>query len=101
HVLQAEDGMRDWSVTGVQTCALPILQAARKPAEMLFPVSGVLAKTPEETWRRYGPLFRLHSTARISPELLAALAQVEGAGNPAEIGRASCRESGEVSVRAR
>ena len=59
-----------------------IVQAARKPAEMLFPVSGVLAKTPEETWRRYGPLFRLHSTARISPELLAALAQVEGAGNP-------------------
>src|SRR5262249_56458889 len=23
-VLQAEDGIRDWSVTGVQTCALPI-----------------------------------------------------------------------------
>src|SRR5258706_9520135 len=24
---QAEDGIRDWSVTGVQTCALPILAA--------------------------------------------------------------------------
>jgi hypothetical protein len=60
-----------------------IYQAARKPAEMLFPVSGALSKTPEETWRRYGPLFRLHSTARVTPELLAALAQVEGAGNPA------------------
>src|SRR5262249_59936412 len=23
---QAEDGIRDWSVTGVQTCALPILK---------------------------------------------------------------------------
>ena len=23
---QAEDGIRDWSVTGVQTCALPICQ---------------------------------------------------------------------------
>ena len=23
---QAEDGIRDWSVTGVQTCALPIWQ---------------------------------------------------------------------------
>ena len=23
---QAEDGIRDWSVTGVQTCALPIYQ---------------------------------------------------------------------------
>src|SRR5438093_8346027 len=25
---QAEDGIRDWSVTGVQTCALPIFPAA-------------------------------------------------------------------------
>src|SRR6476619_8218461 len=25
---QAEDGIRDWSVTGVQTCALPILIVA-------------------------------------------------------------------------
>src|SRR5215213_6969046 len=25
---QAEDGIRDWSVTGVQTCALPILLEA-------------------------------------------------------------------------
>src|SRR5262249_57864340 len=24
---QAEDGIRDWSVTGVQTCALPILRS--------------------------------------------------------------------------
>src|SRR5437016_10105606 len=29
---QAEDGIRDWSVTGVQTCALPIFpRSARKP----------------------------------------------------------------------
>src|SRR5258706_52887 len=27
--LQADDGMRDWSVTGVQTCALPIFEARR------------------------------------------------------------------------
>src|SRR5438093_8244521 len=26
---QAEDGIRDWSVTGVQTCALPILRRCR------------------------------------------------------------------------
>src|SRR5258706_5985446 len=26
-ISQAEDGIRDWSVTGVQTCALPISQA--------------------------------------------------------------------------
>src|SRR5262249_58699757 len=55
---------------------------ARKPTELFFPVSGVLAKAPSETWRQYGPLFRTHSTATITPELLAALAQVEGRGNP-------------------
>ena len=45
-------------------------------------MSGALNKTPTETWRRYGQLFRQYSTAAITPELLAALAQVEGAGNP-------------------
>jgi hypothetical protein len=59
-----------------------IVQAARKPTEMFFPVSGSLAKTPAETWREYGPLFVKHSTAVMTPELLAALAQVEGSGNP-------------------
>src|SRR5262249_58352884 len=28
---QAEDGIRDWSVTGVQTCALPIYVPLRQP----------------------------------------------------------------------
>ena len=58
------------------------VQVIRKPTEMFFPVSGTLAKAPPETWRQYGPLFRKHSTAVITPELLAALAQVEGAGDP-------------------
>jgi len=57
-------------------------QVARKPTELFFPVSGTLSKTPAETWRQYEPLFREHATAIMSPELLAALAQVEGAGNP-------------------
>jgi hypothetical protein len=59
-----------------------LYQVARKPTELFFPVSGALHKTPSETWRAYGPLFRQHSTASISPALLAALAQVEGSGNP-------------------
>jgi hypothetical protein len=57
-------------------------QVVRKPSELLFPVSGTLNKTPAETWRQYAPLFRKYSTTAISPELLAALAQVEGSGNP-------------------
>src|SRR5262249_57184487 len=32
---QAEDGIRYWSVTGVQTCALPIFFAARMIASMI------------------------------------------------------------------
>src|SRR5256885_15484542 len=38
---QAEDGIRDYKVTGVQTCALPISQppSLRTAAEMLWLVS--------------------------------------------------------------
>jgi hypothetical protein len=57
-------------------------QIVRKPAELFFPVSGALAKTPAETWAQYAAIFREHSTAVMTPQLLAALAQVEGAGNP-------------------
>ena len=57
-------------------------QVMRKPTELFFPMSGALSKTPAETWRQYVPLFREHSTPVMTPELLAALAQVEGAGNP-------------------
>jgi hypothetical protein len=59
-----------------------IYQAIRKPSELLFPVSGTLAKTPSETWASYAPLFRRYATASIPPELLASLAQVEAGGNP-------------------
>ncbi len=57
-------------------------QVIRKPTELFFPVSGALAKSPPETWRTYGSLFNAHATKVITPDLLAALAQVESAGNP-------------------
>ncbi|HTK97929.1 MAG TPA: hypothetical protein VL379_07880 [Pseudomonadales bacterium] len=57
-------------------------QVIRKPTELFFPVSGTLNKTPAETWQEYGSIFRAHATATITPELLAAFAQVEGSGNP-------------------
>ena len=59
-----------------------VYQVIRKPTELFFPVSGVLAKSPQETWREYAPAFRRFATPTIAPELLAALAQVEGSGNP-------------------
>lgn len=53
-----------------------------KPTELFFFVGHRLDKEPAETWRQYGPLFRKYSTGAITPELLAALAQVESSGNP-------------------
>jgi len=55
-------------------------QVLRKPSELLAPVGS--AKTPAQTWREYETIFRKYSTPVITPELLAALAQVEAAGNP-------------------
>jgi hypothetical protein len=69
----------------VLSTANVIYQFARKPSEILFPLSGTLNKTPAETWQEYGSLFREFATATITPELLAALAQVESAGNPIAI----------------
>lgn len=59
-----------------------IYHAINKPTEVFFPLDNALDKNLAETWREYGPLFREHATAVITPELLAALAQVEGSGNP-------------------
>ena len=59
-----------------------VYQVVRKPTELFFPVSGAFYKSPPETWRAYGELFRRYSTDHVSAELLAALAQAEGSGNP-------------------
>ncbi len=69
-------------VVGVALPVNWIYQAVRKPSELLFPVSGAFYKTPSETWAAYSRLFVRHSTEVMTPELLAALAQVEGSGNP-------------------
>src|SRR2546430_16543236 len=61
---QAEDGIRDLTVTGVQTCALPIYPAVEIRAENAVPsrvadeepaarrVGQDLAGEPERRWRR-------------------------------------------------
>jgi hypothetical protein len=59
-----------------------VYQVARKPVELFAPISSSFLKTPEATWASYGSLFEKHSTSILSPDLLAALAQVEGSGNP-------------------
>lgn len=59
-----------------------IYQIIRKPTELFAVVGNTLDKEPAETWARYGLLFRTYSTATITPELLAALVQVESSGDP-------------------
>lgn len=59
-----------------------VYHALDKATEPLSPVSDALAKSPPRTWREHGPQFRHHATPAISPEFLAALTQIESAGNP-------------------
>jgi hypothetical protein len=61
-----------------------IYHVIHKPTELFFFVGHRLDKEQAETWRQYGPLFRTYSTQSITPELLAALAQVESSGNPVD-----------------
>jgi hypothetical protein len=59
-----------------------VYQLLHKPTEVFALIPAESNKAPDETWKQYVPLFREYSTTFISPELLAALAQVESAGNP-------------------
>ena len=73
-----------WCVLGIAGFfALNLIyQVVRKPGEIFAPISGTLSKSPVSTWESYGALFEEYSISFISPELLAALAQVESDGNP-------------------
>src|SRR5206468_6278128 len=96
---QAEDGIRDLIVTGVQTCALPIS-------------SGVLLNNRQEALHysaQVAALLESRAAATVTLANLADMAGFRSAANGflgsdisgekiAEIGRASCRERGESRV---
>src|SRR5256885_10600503 len=60
---QAEDGIRDYKVTGVQTCALPIFPPSRRGDEremvevvapdVIEPVAGVIERTNDPRILRF------------------------------------------------
>src|SRR5206468_8165724 len=80
---QAEDGIRDLIVTGVQTCALPISapgQSSCRPPATIRPGAGRRVVRP------------VHASQQ-------ARCRRPGPPRP-EIGRASCRERVEISVAA-
>jgi hypothetical protein len=68
----------------VVTLANLVYHVILKPTELFAFIGHRLDKEPSETWRQYAPLFRSSSTSAITPELLAALAQVESSGNPVD-----------------
>lgn len=59
-----------------------IYQVYKKPTEVFRPFESLLIKSPKETWKNYGEYFEAFATHRVSASFLAALAQVESAGNP-------------------
>src|SRR2546430_8271728 len=81
---QAEDGIRDLTVTGVQTCALPILLAAERLA-LLHVVAD--ARETFEVFPDVGAGL-LASDA----ELVGEAERRDAVDDAEEIGRASCRE---------
>src|SRR5207249_8684941 len=89
---QAEDGIRDRNVTGVQTCALPICNISVRPSDdAQIRISG---KKKANAWNENDAQ---QVAARVGVEVLQ-----NGDGyeiHPTgEIGRASCRERGETWV---
>src|SRR3712207_7153772 len=81
---QAEDGIRDIGVTGVQTCALPILDGRGRPGAL--PGDGGADRLGRAAGgRRHVPV-RPAARRRRGPARRAAR------GARREIGRASCRE---------
>src|SRR5688572_32331357 len=83
---QAEDGIRDLTVTGVQTCALPISSGERYEAQVA------------ETQHRVRSGESLSSIASRYGTSIATIAELNNLDRPyriragQEIGRASCRE---------
>src|SRR2546430_5932990 len=82
---QAEDGIRDLTVTGVQTCALPILVRAS---------SEDLPAARPGSQRRVCPARHGHGLSPGGPVRRGRWALREGAQDlpRGQIGRASCRE---------
>src|SRR5206468_5231888 len=96
---QAEDGIRYLIVTGVQTCALPILAGCRLICSasaicLNFSISQLNFSKQAAPANSNPPLARLLCGG---PRLLLAMGG-DGTFQALEIGRASCREGEEKRV---
>src|SRR5260370_22319995 len=81
---QAEDGIRDSSVTGVQTCALPISHPPSRP---------IGPRVRKDLADKYGlDLTKVNTFDDLTPFLAAVKAGEPKVTPIGKIGRASCRE---------
>src|SRR5207249_5561333 len=93
---QAEDGIRDRNVTGVQTCALPIYNCGvREPLHASSPRSEELHQVRFGDDARDVALLRDQDRVVVPQEARRELDGRLRVDLGKEIGRASCRERGE------
>src|SRR5690606_40800388 len=90
-LLQAEDGIRAFHVTGVQTCALPIY-----PNEKEIVLSEIAKERAEERERREAEARERRGER--DRERREVREYQESTSGPTKIGRASCRESVWIAV---
>src|SRR5206468_5712955 len=94
---QAEDGIRDLIVTGVQTCALPILAQDVRPdlGQLRLHWTRLHNRRPEDAEDLRGAICRgVADTADDAGQARDLLKEASGCDSLREIGRASCRERG-------
>src|SRR5690606_40906316 len=93
---QAEDGIRDFHVTGVQTCALPILVAGAGSTAMRSVVVWAAACARVALAGSHGGALVAGTSFVIGVGVGArSLAHHSRVDTATKIGRASCREGGE------
>src|SRR5699024_11379567 len=96
---QAEDGIRARNVTGVQTCALPILLPVVQPDPRAARLERALRQKVRGEVRFDAHSRLLYSTdASLYQFLPVGVVVPEDASDVVEIGRASCREREEEAV---
>src|SRR2546430_2556095 len=91
---QAEDGIRDLTVTGVQTCALPIcpgLRWAGMGTNLIYHLAGGETGT-RHMLRQFGPALKWPWTRLEAPELTEELIDKMVAGTQAQAAGRSIRE---------
>src|SRR5699024_11832536 len=91
---QAEDGIRDRNVTGVQTCALPIYENPVPLAGASVSINGQGDSWSLETDDE--GFYQLFVPAAESPLEIEVSAEGHITASATEIGRASCRERVEI-----